>query len=271
VCPRIQYPPLLDKRDQKKQIEMKGGPFSFRTCENNLTFFECVSRFMYMNQNMYGGMDARRVHDATLMYFANIVFENVERYDNNFALLIKDIQKNNTKHLTLKRSCVFNGAVKQWIKRFHSVEKGVAKSPEVWFVEYPKLMKGAFLRFIYYHKDYLAKPHRLFCKYVFAHLIVDQLNCRMCIVGSSVEACRWFYPLDYGDYYIDSDLCTLIIRQDADGSPAFSLLEAEEEEIKENFDAGFSLLLRPVRFEPDNLDDGSGVEVDFLFEEERVE
>ena len=243
---------------------MKSGAFCFRIQENNLTFFECVSRFMYAHKKDYGGLDACSIHDATLMYFAKIVFENTSQYKGNFALLMNDICKNKTKHLILKRSCVFHAAVKQWIKRFHSVEKSVAKSPEVWYLEYPKLMKGAILRFLYYHRDYHSKPHRLFCKYVFAHLIVDQLNCRICIVGEPhVEACRWFYPLDYGDYYIDSGLNTLIIRQEG-GGPAFFLLEAEGDKIKENFDVGISLLLKHVRFD-DTFSDG--IEIDCLFDD----
>lgn len=236
------------KKGQKKRIKKMN---SFRVEETNLTFFECVSRFMHAHPLEYGALDARSIHDATLMYFASIVFENIAPYQGNLSLLIADIRKNNLKHLVLKRSGVFHAAVKQWITRFHSVEKSVAKSPEVWYLEYPKLMKGAFLRFIYYHKDYRSKPHRLFCKYVFAHLVVDQLNCRMYLV----EAHRWFYPLDYGDYYIDATLNTLIIRQE---NSSFSLLTTERDDV---LDVGISLCLQPIRSDDDN-----GIDVASLFE-----
>jgi len=229
---------------------MKGTSFPYHVSDTHLTFFECVARFMHAHPDDFKPMNAQQIQERTLMHFADIVFENVARYRGDLRVFLRDVRSGNTKHLVLKSSCIFNGAVKAWIKRFHSVEKSVAQTPEIWYLEYPKLMKGAILRFIYYHRNYAKKPHRIYSVHVFAHLIADQLNCRVCIVAAEVARFRWFYPLDYGDYYMDASILTLLVAQEAD---AFSLLEARSSDIL--FDGDLTL-----------LPESEGVDVAFLLE-----
>ena len=136
--------------------------------EDGLTYFECISRSI-------GKCTGIQVHDTILYYFMKIVFSNAAY--TNFQDFCENIKSNNTKHLKLNPQLVNNNAVKQWVKRFSHVEKSVATTPDVWFISYPKLLKGAMLRFFYWHRDYSNKPHRIYCKYVFSYLIADFYNC----------------------------------------------------------------------------------------------
>lgn len=185
--------------------------------ESGLTFFECVSR------TLGGRRTGLQTHDELLFYLMNIVFENAHYA--NFAEFCQAIRNEKTKQLMLKPTLVNNSAVKQWIKRFHSREKGFAQTPDVWYMSYPKLLKGAMLRFFWYHHDYASKPGRIYCKRVFAHLTADLYQCSVGIIEDEGrgERMTWFYPLDASDYYRDESLVSIVVRQEKDLS--FSLIK----------------------------------------------
>jgi hypothetical protein len=189
--------------------------------EDGLTYFECISRSI-------GKCTGIQVHDTILYYFMKIVFSNAAY--TNFQDFCENIKSNNTKHLKLNPQLVNNNAVKQWVKRFSHVEKSVATTPDVWFISYPKLLKGAMLRFFYWHRDYSNKPHRIYCKYVFSYLIADFYNCSVGIAeegGENAYGVRWFYPLGAKDYYQSERIKCIVIRKDTK-KDSFSLLEPPE-------------------------------------------
>lgn len=195
----------------------------YNIIERGLTFFECISR------SIGNGRDSLYIHDALLFYFMKIIFSNANYVD--FEHFCKAIVSNKTRHLVLNPKLITNDAVKQWVKRFAQVEKSVANTPDVWYLAYPKLLKGAMLRFFAYHRNYAQKPSRIYCTNVFAILVADLYNVA---VGVSGKACRpgvfkvrWFYPLGAKDYYFQHTLKSIIVASDErGGSGSFCLLQS---------------------------------------------
>lgn len=211
--------------------------------ERNLTFFECISR------SLQNGITGLVVHDSLLFYLMRIVFSNAE-YD-HFQAFCQAIIQNDTHHLELNPQLIHNNAMKQWVYRFSKVERSVAKTPDVWFQDYPKLLKGAMLRFFVYHRDYIHKPHRIYCKYVFAHLAAEFYH--QAIGISEKKRIRWFYPLGALDYFHS------IVIQPEKEIGSFTLLDSsapplllremsEEEEEGEELPPRFVLRLsQPIK------------------------
>jgi hypothetical protein len=131
--------------------------------EKNLTFFECLGRVLDIR--------AHAIHDHLLLYFVQNVFYNAQHFTTLHAFC--EYAKKHASVLQLSPRCVTFAPVREWIERFHAVEELLPQTPDVWFVSYPKLLKSTLLRFIFYHRNYAKKPHRLYCASVFAHLAAE--------------------------------------------------------------------------------------------------
>jgi len=154
-----------------------------------LDFFSCIAR-------RRGNLDPTVVHKHILQHFKNILFTSDDDGE-SIAPFGRD-----------------HPAIKTWIKKCGFPDNAC-----------DKLIKGAALRFLHYHRDYVRKPGRLFCKHVFALLVVDMWGVA---VGYSPAAAgkasggggtvQWINPLESTDYYL---LCD-------HGNGRFSIVDEEE-------------------------------------------
>ena len=205
------------------------------------TFFATLATLLHEETQ---GWSALLMHKKLMMHFSQIVFSNASSY-NSIAELLK------AKHdLVLNKTCILHPAIKLWIERVHAKELHFHKTPEDWFKAYPKLLKGLALRFIYYHRDYEAKPYRLFDRHVFCQLASEVFCCKIGLVdvealpqppppprsggggGASLSPpssppplrggggdlkIRWFYPLETADYYLKLDIPVIILEYHGHG------------------------------------------------------
>lgn len=65
------------------------------------------------------------------------------------------------------------------------------------------------MNFIEYHRSYVEKPNRVFCRIVFAHLVSEVFCCR---IGFEATTIDWIYPLNVEDYYIGMDIKTVLLK-----------------------------------------------------------
>ena len=176
-------------------------------------FFECVAAGF---QNKY---KPKFIHDQTLIHFARILFTEASACASVAEILN---QKENPAWQVTENGCR-HPAIKMWIAQVHATEKTLHKTPLDWYEAYPKLLKGLAFRFIYYHRSYAKKPHRLFSAGVFAHLVAELYTCRI-----HLDKTRWIYPIESDDYIIETDMPTIHLVSDGD---TFSYQSTEQEPL----------------------------------------
>lgn len=188
---------------------------TFQIVERGLTFFECVARSIDVNKTHATALE---IHNRLVLHLAQIVFVEAD-----MCATIEEFLAN-YHSMTLRTSGVLHSAVKQWARRIHAKEKSVAKDPAIWLKQYPKFYKAVMLRFIHYHRDYRTKPHRLYCRRVFAHLVADLYVCRVGLLDPNTDQFNWIYPVDSGDYLSDVQLPAIVIQQDSEIKEQFALI-----------------------------------------------
>jgi hypothetical protein len=168
-----------------------------------LNFFQCVGSAM--------GIEPARVHNDSVLHFARIIFTNWDEInsglDGGLEALLRD-PNGLLSQLQVCRAAALNPAVRSWIKRLHDGQPTMHQTPEDWIRVYPKVFKGAALRFLYYHRSYERKPGRLFCRVTFAHLVSEVYCCRVSIdAGAS-----WIYPTSSNKYFWDMELISVALE-----------------------------------------------------------
>ena len=164
------------------------------------------------------GWCASLIHKKLMMHFCEIMFCNIPSRFTTIQSVI-----DNKHSINLNKACVLHPAIKLWISRISNIEPHLHHSPADWYKAYPKLLKGLAFRFIYYHRNYEEKPHRLFCMRVFAQLACEVFCCK--IAFPTGEILLWFYPLETADYYLKIDIPIVILQNQ--GSGHFRLCTAE--------------------------------------------
>ncbi len=164
-----------------------------------MNFYECIAK------GLDTGLSPETVQSMTLMHFARILFVDLGKRETPAQVY----DETTSASLVLREAGMKHAAIRQWIAKVHAAEPHMHKDPRDWYRAYPKLLKGAALRFLYYHR----KPHRIMCKLVMAHLLTEIFCCRIGFVVSpeKMDDPEWIYPLDSEDYYIDMDIVSIAI------------------------------------------------------------
>jgi hypothetical protein len=166
-------------------------------------FFQCIGSLL--------GTEPIRVHSDTVLHFARIVFTNWDEINHHHHHHSLESILNDQKilaQLQVCRASALNPAVRAWIKRVHNGQPTMHQTPEDWIRVYPKVFKGAALRFLYYHRSYERKPGRLFCRVTFAHLVSEVYCCRVSIEAGE----NWIYPTSSNKYFWDMDLISIALE-----------------------------------------------------------
>jgi hypothetical protein len=164
-------------------------------------FFECVGLAL--------DIEPARVHGDTILQFARIIFINWNDVVNGAGSMEAILTtKTILSKLKVRSAAAHNSAVRAWITRLHQGQPTMHQKPEDWIRVYPKVFKGAALRFLYYHRSYERKPSRLFCRVTFAHLVSEVYCCRI-----SLDAgCNWIYPTSSNKYFCDMELTSVALE-----------------------------------------------------------
>jgi hypothetical protein len=204
-------------------------------------FFQCVGLVL--------GIEPARVHDDTVLHFARIIFINWDATAagiGNMDAIFSDPDL--LSELQVCRAAVLNPAVRAWIKRLHQGQPTMHHRPEDWIRVYPKVFKGAALRFLYYHRSYKLKPSRLFCRVTFAHLVSEVYCCRVSLDCGS----NWIYPTSSNKYFCDMELISVALEYCSD-TKTFVLCEKTTESL-------LVVAVPPLKFvkKPKDDDDDDG-------------
>lgn len=151
---------------------MQGVPLSKL---QNSDFFSALSILLHDQTN---GWSPALLHKKLILHFCQIVFSNASAHQSISAIIAARDQ------LKLNKTCVLHPAIKLWIQRVSAKEKHLLKTPADWFHAYPKLLKGMALRFVHYHRNYEAKPYRLFDWRVFCQLASEVFCCKIGLANS---------------------------------------------------------------------------------------